>query len=262
MGSAAMQGRLWGTSPRDWAEVSEPLVRPLHEATVAALRPLDGRSLLDAGCGSGLALRIAAAAGARVSGLDASAALLEVARERVPDADLRVGDLADLPYADATFDVVTAFNAIQYADDPRGAAAELARVARPGGRVAIGVWGDPARCQTEAVFAAVRAVAPPPPGSARPLGVSTPGVVEGLLDDAGLTVTTVGEVDCPFTYPDLETGWRGQRTAGPLVRAVEVAGEAAVRTAFDAAHEPHRRPDGSYRQDNVFRFIIAVRRAA
>jgi 2-polyprenyl-3-methyl-5-hydroxy-6-metoxy-1,4-benzoquinol methylase len=92
MGSAAVQGRLWGTGPRDWAEVIEPLLRPVHLATMEALRPLSGLSLLDAGCGAGLALRLAAEQGARVSGLDASAALLDVARGRLPDAELRVGD--------------------------------------------------------------------------------------------------------------------------------------------------------------------------
>ena len=68
MGSAAVQGRLWGTGPRDWAEVIEPLLRPVHLATMEALRPLSGLSLLDAGCGAGLALRLAAKQGARVMG--------------------------------------------------------------------------------------------------------------------------------------------------------------------------------------------------
>ena len=49
----------------------------------------------------------------------------------------------ELPYDDGSFDVVTAYNAIQYAVDPAHAVAELARVCRPGGRVAIGIWGEP-----------------------------------------------------------------------------------------------------------------------
>jgi SAM-dependent methyltransferase len=142
MGSATVQGQLWGTGADDWAEVIEPMLRPVHLAVLAALAPLSGLSLLDAGCGAGLALRLAAEQGARVSGLDASAALLDVARGRLPDADLRVGDIEELQYDDATFDVVTAYNSIQYASDPKTAVAELARVARPGGRVAIEVGGD------------------------------------------------------------------------------------------------------------------------
>jgi ubiquinone/menaquinone biosynthesis C-methylase UbiE len=140
MGTAGIQGQLWSASPQDWAEVSEPQMRPVHQAAVDALCPLAGQALLDAGCGSGQLLRLAAAAGATVSGLDASAALLGVARGQLPDADLRTGDIGELPYDDSGFDVVTAFNAIQYAADPKTAVAELARVTRPGGRVLIGVW--------------------------------------------------------------------------------------------------------------------------
>ncbi len=259
MGSAEVQGALWGTNPRRWAEYGESLMRPLHEATIAALAPLHGLTLLDAGCGTGYALQLAAKAGARVSALDASGPLLEVVRERIPDADVRVGDLEALPYDDATFDVVTAFNSVQYASAPAAAVAELARVTRPGGRVAIGVWGEPSRCQTESAFAAVRAVAPPPPGAPTPLAISHPGVVEDLLATAGLAVSGAGEVDCPFVYPDLDSTWLGHGAGGPFVRAVQVAGEEAVKKAFFAAHEQYRQPDGSVRQDNVFRYVIATR---
>jgi SAM-dependent methyltransferase len=257
MGSASVQGQLWGTGPYDWAEVIEPMLRPIHLATAEALAPLSGLSLLDAGCGAGLALRLAAERGARVSGLDASAALLEVARGQLPDADLRVGDIEELPYDNATFDVVTASNSIQYATDPKAAVAELARVARPGGRVAIGVWGEPARCETEVFFARLRELAPPPPGTAAPLAVSEPGVVESLLTAAGLEPQAAGEADCPFIFPDLDTGWRGQASAGPLQRVIQLVGEQKVRDVFDEVHESYRQPDGSYRQENVFRYVIA-----
>lgn len=259
MGSASVQGQLWSIAPRAWADGGEPLMYPLHEACVKALGPLRERTVLDAGCGTGYALQLAAADGARVAGLDASAAMLDIVRERVPDADLRVGDVEALPYDDGTFDVVTAFNSIQYAADPRSAVAELARVARPGGRVAIGVWGDPARCETEAMFAAIRAVAPPPAGTPAPLAVSAAGVVEGLLAGAGLVPVDGDEVDCPFVYADLDSAWRAHFGGGPLQKAIQVAGEPAVRAAFDGAHAGSRQPDGSYRQDNVFRYVIATK---
>jgi 2-polyprenyl-3-methyl-5-hydroxy-6-metoxy-1,4-benzoquinol methylase len=84
MGSATIQGQLCGTSPHDWAEVIEPMLRPIHLATAKALSPLSGLRMLDAGCGTGLALQLAAERGAQVSGLDASAALLDMARGRLP----------------------------------------------------------------------------------------------------------------------------------------------------------------------------------
>lgn len=256
-GSAATQGPLWGAAVDDWMAVCEPWTIPLYEATLAALAPLAGRRLLDAGCGSGLALHLAARAGATVSGLDAAAPMVAAARRRLPAADLRVGDLQQLPYPAASFDAVMSFNALQFAADPRAAAAELARVVVPGGRVAIGVWGDPARCETETVFAAIRALMPPRPGTA-PLALAAPGVVEALLTAAGLTVTGSGEVDCPFTYPDLPTGWRGQSSIGPFRTAIATVGADRVRAVFTAAVEPFRQPSGAYRQNNVFRFVIGV----
>jgi ubiquinone/menaquinone biosynthesis C-methylase UbiE len=134
MGSATVQGQLWGTNPRDWADIVEPLMAPLHHKAIEALQIHSGMTLLDAGCGPGAALQRAAAQGARVSGLDASAPMLDVARERVPGADLRVGDIESLPYDDGTFDIVTAFNAIQYAAKPKNAAAVPCRTMPRRGR--------------------------------------------------------------------------------------------------------------------------------
>jgi SAM-dependent methyltransferase len=259
MGSAQTQGRLWSQAVEDWAAVAEPLSRPLHEATLAALAPLSGRALLDVGCGTGAVLVAAARLGARVYGLDAAPAMVAFARDRLPDADVRVGDMEALPSENATFDVVTAFNAVQFAASPQVAVDEMARVTRPGGRVAIGVWAEPERCETDGAFQRVRALAPPPPGVHAPLAISDPGVVEQLLAGAGLVETASGEVDCPFVYPDLATAWRGQSSIGPFRRAIEIAGADAVRRTYVDALAPFRQADGSYRQNNVFRYLIAAK---
>ena len=118
MRTATINGELWGARAEPWSRIQEGQVLPLYEASFAAAGVTEGTVLLDAGCGSGLALQLAAGRRAIVAGLDASAALIEIAQGRVPEADLRVGELEELPYADDTFDVVTAFNSIQYAGDP------------------------------------------------------------------------------------------------------------------------------------------------
>jgi SAM-dependent methyltransferase len=259
MSAALAQGELWGREPAAWAELFEPRLRPLYEAALDALEPLAGASLLDAGCGAGLSLQLAADRGAKVAGLDAAAALLEVARTRVPYADLRVGGIEELPFEASSFDVVYAFNAIQYADEPGVAVAELARVCRPGGRLAIGVWGDPARCETEALFARLRALAPPPPGTPAPLAVSGPGVVEGLLERAGLAVVGGAEVEVPFQFADHDAAWRAHASVGPVQKAIDIAGRDAVRAALAKVLEADRKPDGSLRQDNVFRYVLATK---
>jgi SAM-dependent methyltransferase len=166
MGSAGVQGALWGAAAEDWAELAEPLQVPFFEAALDAIGIGEGTRLLDAGCGSGLALMLASNLGAVVSGLDASAGLLAVARERLPGADLREGDLEALPFSDGSFDAVTAFNSMQYASDPTAALREVRRVAVPGAPVAITTWGAPEQCEMRAVLGAIGSLLPPPPPGA------------------------------------------------------------------------------------------------
>jgi SAM-dependent methyltransferase len=100
-----------------------------------------GRRILDAGCGAGPLFAALRDRGALVTGIDASAGMLEVARRRLgPDADLRVADLAEpLPFADAAFDDVVASLVLHYLKDWGPALAELRRVLKPGGRLIASV---------------------------------------------------------------------------------------------------------------------------
>src|SRR3712207_458761 len=93
---ARRQGGRWSMRARAWAE-QEAQQLPAYERALReiALRP--GTTVLDVGCGSGVFLRVAADRGARVSGVDAAEALVRLARERVPGADVRVGDMEALP---------------------------------------------------------------------------------------------------------------------------------------------------------------------
>ncbi len=256
-----IQGELWGRAPSIWAQDLESQMQPLFDSALAALGPLDGIRLLDAGCGTGLVTSLATAAGALVSGLDASAAFVEFAGSRTPDADFQVGDVEELPYEDGTFGVVTAFNSVQYAAAPAVAFAELARVCEPGGHVAIGVWGDSARCETDALFARLRSLAPPPSGSPAPLGISEAGCIEGMLEAVDLTVSGGGEVSCPLTFRDIDHAWEAHTSAGPLQKVIDMVGADKVRDTLASVLEADRKPDGELRQDNVFRYIIATKPA-
>jgi SAM-dependent methyltransferase len=258
MGSATIQGRLWGAAADDWSQLTEPVMIPVYEAVFDAIGVGPGTRLLDAGCGSGLALPLAHKRGPTVSGLDASAALLAVARERLPGADLREGDLEALPYPDDAFDAVTAFNAVQYAADPRAALGELRRVAAPGSPVVVG-WAEAERCETRVVLAALgRLLPPPPPGAGGPFALSAPGRLEALLGEAGLRPQGAGQVPASFLHPDPDTAVRAHLAAGPARRAIEHAGRQATTDAVREALAGSRQPDGSYRQDNAFRYVIAT----
>jgi SAM-dependent methyltransferase len=258
MGSAGVQGALWGAAAEDWAELAEPLQVPFFEAALDAIGIGEGTRLLDAGCGSGLALMLASNLGAVVSGLDASAGLLAVARERLPGADLREGDLEALPFSDGSFDAVTAFNSMQYASDPTAALREVRRVAVPGAPVAITTWGAPEQCEMRAVLGAIGSLLPPPPpGAGGPFALAAPGALEGLVEGAGLTAGRIIDVPTPYTHADVETAVRSHLASGPARRAIERAGLEATREALSRVCETARREDGSVNFDNVFKIVIA-----
>lgn len=84
-----------------------------------------------------------------------------------------------------------------------------------------------------------------------------PGKLEELTETAGLTPARADEVPTPFIYPDLDTAVRTQLSSGPARLPIEHAGEPSVRRALATAFADSRQPDGSYRQDNTFRYLIA-----
>ena len=122
----------WGRKAVDFATLSEPSNCREYVAMHHRLGVDAGDRLLDVACGSGLALELAGLRGAARSGLDASARLVAVARDRNPGCDIRVGDMNALPWDSASFDVVTSFRGI-WATTP-GAVGEIFRVLAPGGR--------------------------------------------------------------------------------------------------------------------------------
>ena len=121
------------------------------------------------------------------------------------------------------------------------------------------ILGKAQDCQHAATLAAVGAcLPPPPPGAGGPFALSEPSLVESLMQQAGLTSRDSGEVACPFEYPDEETAWKAISSPGPVVRAVEYAGEAKVKHAVLDSLAPYRTNSGGYRQENMFRYVIAT----
>lgn len=110
-------------------------------AMVALAGQVSGRRILDAGCGAGPLSAALCDAGAHMSGIDASAGMLALARQRLGEqADLRVGDLSEpLPFADGAFDDVVASLVLHYLRDWGPTLAEMRRVLRPGGRLIASV---------------------------------------------------------------------------------------------------------------------------
>jgi SAM-dependent methyltransferase len=138
----------WQVS-RDAAEVYEKCFVPAifgqwapRMADVAKVA--SGDRVLDVGCGTGVLARTVAdrvAAEGQVTGLDRNAGMLAVARRLRPQINWDLGDATALPFADASFDVVLSQFALMYFPDRTAALKEMVRVLRPGGRLAIAVWG-------------------------------------------------------------------------------------------------------------------------
>ena len=256
--SSPVNARLWGARARDWADIQEGLARPVYEAVLRRAGIGPGVRYLDVGCGAGGAARLAAAQGARVSGIDAADTLLAIARERTPAGDFHIGDLEALPFADGAFDVVTGFNAFQYAANPAVALSEAWRVTKADGVVVIMTWGAPEGMPAASLVAALRPLLPaPPPGAPGPFALSDEAALRAFAADAGLTPIEVFDVDSPWTYPDEATAVRGLNSSGVAARAMEHSSEAAVSEAHSQALAPFCQPDGGYRIGASFRCLLA-----
>jgi len=257
--TAAVEGPEWSARAAGWAQCWARFADPARAAVADATAIAAGTSLLDVGCGTGEFCRLAATRGATVSGIDAAEGMIEIARRQLPDADLRVGPMEDLPWPDDNFDLVTAINALQFAADFVAALGEAGRVARPGGLVAICNWSRIEERELWAVLAPLRELAPPepdPPGPPTP-AVGEPGVLEDLARQAGLDPIRAGDVDVPFEAPDRATLERALLVDAMFLHLPDESRADAVRATIDEAGAPYRRPDGSYRFENRFRYVVA-----
>jgi ubiquinone/menaquinone biosynthesis C-methylase UbiE len=149
-----------------------PSIHDMHVALVEALDPQPVDRWLDVGSGAGNLAELAAGAGARVTGIDLSPRLVEVAKARAAeggyDIEYRVGDAESLDVEDASFDKVVSSVAMIFAPDHDAVARELARVTRRGGRLAFSAW-TPEGTIGE-MFVAFGPFQPPPsPGAGSPL---------------------------------------------------------------------------------------------
>jgi SAM-dependent methyltransferase len=258
----AQQRSLWGTAPRDWAELAEPENLPLYERMLDAGGVGEGTALLDVGCGSGLLLQRAAARGARVTGIDACPELLGIGTERTDAADLREGDLAALPFGERSFDVVTGANAFQFAPDPAEGLAEAARVLHPGGRLVAAVFADPERNEGTALHLAMKQLVERVegrPDGYEPYSLSTAAGLEQAVAAAGLIVRECAEQPVTWRYGDRDTTLRALLCSAGGARAVRVAGREPVVAALSVAMAQFTGTDGAVTLHNLFRYVVAER---
>jgi SAM-dependent methyltransferase len=238
----------WGRRAVDFATLSEPSNCREYVALHHLLDVGRGDRLVDIACGAGLAIELARTRGATCAGIDASPRLVAVARDRNPGTDVQVGDMHNLPWGDACFDVATSFRGV-WGTTP-DALAEIRRVLVPGGRLGLTVWGHikvspGAWALAPFALASTQKVA----HQAAMVALGRPGIGEQLLASHGFE--DIQRVDIPFVweYADPEAYARALAATGPAYEAIQDIGEeafidAAVNQALPLVREglPLRAP--------------------
>ncbi len=222
-----------------------------------------GEMVLDVGTGTGVVAITAARAGARVAALDLTPELLEHARENgrvagLADIAWSEGDAEQLPYPDASFDVVLSQFGHMFAPRPDVVMAEMRRVLKPGGRIAFATW--PPEHLVGRLFAFVgQNSPPPPPGAAPPPQWGNPAIVTERL---GKLFHTPFFERAMMTIPALSISHFREfmeRSVGPMQKLIErIQADpvklSAVRADFEALATP-------YYHDNVVHQSYLLTRA-
>jgi|SRR5947209_11519880 len=220
----------WGRRAVDFATLSEPGNCREYVSVHHVLRVDAGDRLLDVACGSGLAIELARLRGASCAGIDASDRLIAVARDRNPDADIRVGDMHDLPWSHGEFDVATSFRGI-WGTTP-DAVMEMFRVLRPGGRVGITVWGHLKLSPGAWALAPFRLAAQAKvENQAAMVSLGRPGAGEQLLASCGFVEVERHDIPFAWEFSDPDIFARALASTGPAYEAIQNVGEPAFMSA-------------------------------
>ena len=255
---------MWSAVAGGWGEHAEYVDArgaAVTRSMLAESKPQSGERVLELACGAG-GLGLAAAALVAPDGevvlSDVVAEMTAIAAARartlgVENVGTRQLDLESIAEPDESYDIVLCREGMMFAPEPERAASEIARVLRPGGRVAVAVWGP--REQNPwlgLVFDAVSAEtgAPvPPPGVPGPFSLSDRDRVAGLFTHAGFSDVRVREVPTPLRADSFEEWWeRTSALAGPLTRilaALSAGAAQALRARLQESVRPYTTPDGA-----------------
>jgi SAM-dependent methyltransferase len=241
----------------------EALTTPEAPRLVKHARVRAGHRVLDVACGTGVVAITAARLGARVTGLDLTPELLERARANAGIAGLDVawheGDVEQLPFGDADFDVVLSQFGHIFAPRPEVAVAEMLRVLKPGGTIAFSTW--PPELVLGRLFAlGGRYMPSPPPGVTPPPLWGEPNVIRERLGTAVQDLTFDRATMLVPALSPQHNRTMAERTGGPVVKLVESlaatdpARLAAFRREFEAIV-------ADYFEDNTIRQDYLLTRA-
>lgn len=256
----------------DWGlghyESTAELLSPVATAVVERAALARGDRVVDVGCGTGNAALAAALQGALVTGVDPAARLLEVARGRATESGLDAtfvqGDAASIPLETASADVVLSVFGVIFAPDPAAAAAEIARVTAPGGRILLTAWipegaiNDFVSLFRKAMTSALGMPLGPPP-----FAWHEQGALAGLFGPLGFSVG-VEQDSVAFTAPSAREYMEVQNRdhpmsiAGRAVLESSGGGEAITEQALGILEAANEDP-GAFKVTSKYVVATAVR---
>ncbi|ROO83468.1 methyltransferase family protein [Actinocorallia herbida] len=224
----------------DYPALAEEVIGALGPALVRAAGIGAGDTVLDVAAGSGNAAIAAARTGARVVASDLTPELLEVGRRKAEsegvDLEWREADAEELPFPDDSFDAVLSCVGVMFAPHHAAAAAELLRVCRPGGTIALLNWTPEGFIGQ--MFAAMRPYAPPPPPGVQPPPLwGDHAHVDGLFGEAVTDLTGVRRtLPVPvFTTPESFRDYFKSHYGPTITTYRAISGDPARTAALDEA---------------------------
>ncbi|MFI6860990.1 SAM-dependent methyltransferase [Streptomyces sp. NPDC050421] len=261
-----------GSRARDWAEIQERMLAPLYEAVYTRLEVGSATRMLSLGCGSGLALLIAAGRGARVTGVDPDLERLALARIRLlpgPEDENASGSaepqllesLAAPAPGHEPYNLITAFTPIGCSPDDGEELVRAIGAAVPSAdrrsTVVLTGWGPPERCATDAVLQVATRLAEGSPRATSGRGARRDDL-ENVAFRSGLKPDGSGRVACPFGYADVDSAVRGLLSTRLFDSAVRATDRSQVEKEVAEALHPHLRRDGTVWMPNVFRYLVCT----
>ncbi|MBU8976367.1 methyltransferase domain-containing protein [Lysobacter sp. MMG2] len=190
-------------------EIVPALFRPWANVLLDIAHPAPGERVLDLACGTGIVARLAAVrmgGGGRVVGFDLNPAMLEVARDAAQreglDIQWQQGDMTALPFDAGSFDLALCQHGLQFVPDRAAALAQIRRVLRAGGRLALTTWQGLEHHAFWSHFNDVLVRLIGIPAMAAPFALSDAQVLRSLLEEAGFSSVEIRTHSMPATFPD------------------------------------------------------------